>query len=441
MKRLTGIAFAVLVFSAAAPAFEWVSVGNPVISYPGYAVDEGNDRLVLFGGADRSNALMNETWELPLDTVSGYRWRRLSPAGTPPTPRFGPAMVYDPVDERMIVFGGEADMVAFNDVWELSLTVGSETWRQLAPTGAPPAARRGSYAIYHPTRRSVVVFGGVDNPGPYFDDVWELHLDSLYWSEIEPAGTPPAARSDGSVAWDSTANRMLVCCGRGPELFYNDMYAMSLEPGSEAWTLVTQGGQVPSARAGTGSAVRGSGCSLFLYGGYYYSGGHVFYDDLYRLDMTTLTWERLLPSGVLPAARRHPMFACDAENERLVLLGGDNYYERFGDWWYMDITTLGVEEWQESALPYNGLGLQILSVARNRVRVRCSVPGKSRTSLRVIDSAGRIVRTLHAGMIPGDRVFAWDRTGDKGCRVASGTYYLYLQAGDVGTARKVALTD
>ncbi|MFO7674889.1 MAG: kelch repeat-containing protein [bacterium] len=439
MRRMR-VACLVLVLAATATALEWV----PAVMTqwePGYAIDEMNDRLVVFAGRGEGTELSDETWEMSLDTLAGYRWRRLDPTGTPPSARFEPAMVYDPQGERMVVFGGERGGSMLGDVWELSLEVGNETWRQLFPEGTAPAPRRGCFACYHPARHSVIMFGGVDGASR-FDDSWELCLDSLRWRELEPTGTPPAARSHGVSAWDSVDNRILIVGGRGPEQFYNDVHALSLEPGSEGWTALSPGGQVPAARAGSGGAYDACDRSLFLFGGYYYAGGFVFYNDLYQLDLVTLSWQHLSPTGTLPRARRHPVFVCDAENRRLVLQGGDVYYERFADWWHMDIAMLtGVRQWTDTPPPRAGFGLQVLSVAGDQVRVRCVIPHEGQISLRVLDTAGRVVRTLHSGAVTGDRVVAWDRKGDDGRRVASGAYFLYLQAGEVGASRKVALTN
>src|SRR5438552_5610578 len=67
--------------------------------------DPVRQRLILFGGYDESKTRMvNELWQLTLGDAP--QWTMLSPAGTPPTPRVGHAAVYDPVRDRMIVFGG-----------------------------------------------------------------------------------------------------------------------------------------------------------------------------------------------------------------------------------------------------------------------------------------------------------------------------------------------
>src|SRR6185295_16788480 len=69
----------------------------------------------------------------------------------PPTPRWHHSMVFDPVRNRMIVFGGlRTDFyIRLDDVWVLSLT-GTPHWNVLATEGPGPSARFGQSAIYDP---------------------------------------------------------------------------------------------------------------------------------------------------------------------------------------------------------------------------------------------------------------------------------------------------
>ena len=114
-------------------------------------------------------------------------------AAPQPTARFCHTAIYDPVRDRMVVFGGY-DGGYRNDVWALSLA-GSPAWSELAPGGTPPSARDAHTAIYDPVRDRMVVFGGYDGAS-LRNDVWALSLSgSPAWSELAPAGTPPVARS------------------------------------------------------------------------------------------------------------------------------------------------------------------------------------------------------------------------------------------------------
>ena len=131
----------------------------------------------------------------------------------PPSGRYTHSAIYDPVRDRMVVFGGYDGIDReCNDVWALSLS-GSPAWIALTPAGGPPSARLYHTAIYDPVRDRMVVFGGNDYFG-YFNDVWALSLaGSPAWSEITPAGGPPPARAGHTAIYDAARDRMVVFGG------------------------------------------------------------------------------------------------------------------------------------------------------------------------------------------------------------------------------------
>ena len=67
--------------------------------------------------------------------------------------RSGHSAIYDPVRDRMVVFGGSYGSYR-NDVWALSLA-GTPDWTELAPIETPPSARDYHTAIYEIGRAHV----------------------------------------------------------------------------------------------------------------------------------------------------------------------------------------------------------------------------------------------------------------------------------------------
>jgi flagellar hook assembly protein FlgD len=60
--------------------------------------------------------------------------------------------------------------------------------------------------------------------------------------------------------------------------------------------------------------------------------------------------------------------------------------------------------------------------------LRWSMPRAGSAGLRIVDTAGRQVRQLHAGTAPaGEHVSPWDLTNDAGARVAPGMYFAVLE--------------
>src|SRR4051812_28425951 len=82
-------------------------------------------------------------------------WSQLSTSGGQPPARKFQTNVYDPLSNRLIVFGGCASGVCqqgqptLNDVWVLTNadgTGGPSAWIQLNPNGGPPSMRHSHIA-------------------------------------------------------------------------------------------------------------------------------------------------------------------------------------------------------------------------------------------------------------------------------------------------------
>ena len=100
------------------------------------AYDSVRDRVVLFGGRDRQNYILWDTWEW-----DGNDWILRYPSRRPPA-RSEHAMAYDPVNRRTVLFGGsnspryDSDTPGelLDDTWVWDGT----SWTQLFPETSPP---------------------------------------------------------------------------------------------------------------------------------------------------------------------------------------------------------------------------------------------------------------------------------------------------------------
>lgn len=152
--------------------------------------DSINDRVVLFGGR-RSGSYFNDTW---FWTWAG-KWQQVS---TPvaPTPRAQAAMAFDPLRNRVVLFGGFDGTDPLGDTWEF----GGTTWVQVATTNSPPI-RYGPGATFDTVRNRMVLYGGNWGSGnPTRGDTWEY--DGLDWIEVFPAQSPGPCYTP-SLAFDT----------------------------------------------------------------------------------------------------------------------------------------------------------------------------------------------------------------------------------------------
>ncbi len=111
---------------------------------------------------------------------------------------------------------------------------------------------------------------------------------------------------------------------------------------------------------------------------------------------------------------------------------------------WMYFTVLPRAGLEEGELPQS-FDLNGIEVGPSQVRseavIRYGVTDKSRVKLRILDTRGRVVRTLVAGCSsPGEHLAVWDARDDQGRPAARGIYFVRLESQDCQETRKVVLT-
>jgi hypothetical protein len=237
--------------------------------------DPVRDRVVVFGGSDGAGACFADVWELTLG--SNPVWTQLDVPGPLPPVRGGHSAIYDPIMDRMVIYGGFNGTI-LGDVWALDLA-GPAAWTDITPSGPSPAMRYHHTAIYDPLRKCMVIFGGA-SPG-YLNDTWVLSLGaSPAWIELTPSGSLPPIRWSHTAIYDSIRDRMVVYGGStGPPAWLADTWALSL--GSEkAWVPLSPSGTMPPARAEHGAIYVPGQDRMVAFGGY---GENLPLDDTWSL--------------------------------------------------------------------------------------------------------------------------------------------------------------
>ena len=400
-------------------------------------VDSLNQRIILFGGGrPYEQTWFNDAWEMPLDTSLGYHWLRLPVSGTPPTARFDHSAVYDSRNQRMIVLFGNAGSNFFHDVWVLNLTVGNESWEMLNTSGIQTADRCAQLAIYNSLRNSVIVFGGAGNYVRY-NDVWELNLDSMVWGEIVVSGSRPAIRCFPGGLFDKDNNRLIIFGGNADD-FYNDVWSLDLTPGSEQWTELFPTGSVPAERSGFAYGSDPKRNRFYVFAGWNYP-PFQFFNDLYVLDLPTLTWTRLYPSGELPETRRGSSGNYDYFNDNLLVFGGDAASGYSSETFFIHIDTINIStsEWKSQPKFNSYPALFVNTIASGSVRIRYMLPKLCNINVKILDAKGRVVRNIFSGKISSrSEWLTWDSKDNSGKNMSSGVYYCLLETEDTGISKK-----
>ncbi|MBI1796522.1 MAG: hypothetical protein HY076_08035 [Candidatus Eisenbacteria bacterium] len=261
------------------PAPQWVTL--PTFVGPGERTDERWHHSLIYDALDQQVVtyggfcLQLKPDVMALDMTSPASWARALGSGTPPTARDGHAAVYDPVRNRMLVIGGY-DGTSRNDVWSLSLP--DMVWTQLAPGGATFPGREDHSAAYDPVRDRVIVFGG--QAGNSLNDVWELRLSpALEWHPIFPGGVGPNGRSQQSMIYDPDHDRMIVF-GGADQSFHSDLWALWLSGGT-GWARLWSTNVGPSNRLLHTAVWDAARHRMVLYGGE--TGASAYSDEAWAL--------------------------------------------------------------------------------------------------------------------------------------------------------------
>ena len=298
--------------------------------------DPLRDRMLVFGGDNR-----NDVWALALAGTPS--WTVLSTTGTPPGARGSQSAIYDPVRDRMVVFGGGDASGRFNDTWALSLA-GTPAWTEVLPTGAPPRARGSHSAVYDPVRDRMLVFGGL--AGSYLNDVWALSLAGTpAWTALSPTGTPPSVRAWHSAIYDPVRDRMVVFGGYRTQTPSNDVWELSLAD-TLTWKALVPAGTPPSGRYGHTANYDPSSDRMVVYGGY---DGSLMRNDVWALSLAgTTAWTAMTPSGTAPSPRMCHSAVFDPLRGRLVFFGGYDGYAHNDVW---TLALAGVPAWTALSTP------------------------------------------------------------------------------------------
>ena len=260
-------------------------------------IDPLRDRMIIYGGQSTANGVMQDIWETPLGGPTAL-WSQISATPTGPGQRQYAASLYDPIGDRMIVYGGlNGSSSLLSDAWALTLT-GTPIWVSVSATGSAPAARYGHAMVYDSRRKRAIVFGGLDPNRS--KQVFALTLEGApTWQNLTPLIDGPVARAYATAVYDSIGDRLIVHGGDGLSGALSDSWALSLS-GTPAWTQLVPSGAGPLSRT-TGRGIYDPRENrMIVYGG---STGSFLLGDAWSLQ-----WQRPLVGGDLttistPSAR------------------------------------------------------------------------------------------------------------------------------------------
>lgn len=185
------------------PIFTNNLAANPWALY-GSSVCEFDPRssLLIFGGEDVPKGVQNLLIEFDPATQT-YEELMTDNA---PTPRSHAAMAYDPIRQRVVLFGGTTDYgssSSMSDTWEYD----GEDWVQIVPVdGVGPIPRHASTLAYDSGRQVMVLVGGRSG-NTHLHDTWEW--DGVRWTPRFPGPSHTVSTPTRALAFVAHEGTMI----------------------------------------------------------------------------------------------------------------------------------------------------------------------------------------------------------------------------------------
>ncbi len=295
--------------------------------------DPAQHRLVLFGGKDDQNKNLNEVWSLDLKQNA---WQKIAVEGETPPPSEDHAVIYDPLGYRIILHGGE-DGLTTNKTWAFDLK--ANRWRNMTDSTAP--SREDHTAIFDGRNNRMVIFGGRDHDSTFdyinIHEIWALDLDPQAltfekWQNLTVEEKHAPGRSDHVAVFDGKKNRMVVYGGWDKENkeYLGDTWTFYLD--KRQWKQIkTKKSHPPKRRHAVG--VYDSARNWFIVCGGFGEEGYL--NDVWAFDLTDEVWINITPG---PQPRIDHQAIYDPQSQRMILWGGDARLKtKFHDLWELQI--------------------------------------------------------------------------------------------------------
>lgn len=278
---------------------------------------------------------------------------------------------FDTLTARQFGSRFESFFLAMDIMSEMVGPAAAAQWTQLWDPSFGSAAvqpmRRSAHAITA-FEDNLYVFGGISTNAAdddiEYNDTWVFDLVDRQWAELPVGNNRPSNRFHhaGVLHSNTTVNEFIVFGGLSllaaetdevtpttgnsvPVVQYNDVWRLSLTTSTPEWVMdptPSNSTSVPDARSEAGIVIHND--YLFMFGGIAYDAkgeeSPVDYNDLWRYDLSTYTWEKMKPTGRMQPPTRFShaiaMLHDDSEESEAYLLAYSGRHLLFSSWTLLD---------------------------------------------------------------------------------------------------------
>ncbi len=158
--------------------------------------DSTSKQVILFGGIAMKDGILKPVSDTWIYNYQSNTWKELN-VTISPSPRHTAAMTFDPVRSRIILYGGNVGYHSDHngDTWTFDPL--TQKWEEQYPEEVPTPLRGDFDMVYNPLVDGYILFGG-NNKTNYFGDTWFLDPSFQTWVQIDSTG-PKGRGSDQSL--------------------------------------------------------------------------------------------------------------------------------------------------------------------------------------------------------------------------------------------------
>lgn len=383
--------------------------------------DPVENRVIVFGGRTPAGN-SNQIWSLNL---SNNQWIQLLPVGSGPSPRYTQNAVYDSLLHRMIIWSGQGSEL-YNDVWSLNLS--NNAWQQLWPDGnvsGAPLKRYGTASVLEPQTRHLVTFAGFTTSGR-FHDTWTFNIDSLRWTEKSDSSYPPM-RCLHSTCFINESNKMVVYGGQQTGAL-DDIWSLDLN--NFLWTNITPAVK-PPARFWNSTNYTGNN-NIIIFGGL---SGTTNFGDMWRYSLNDNLWSEVNQGSLKPDPRWGHISVYIPSQDRIIIFGGEGAANFNDTWGFTGVSIIGVEPISTEIPKLYSLSQNYPNPFNPSTKIKFDLPIKSFVKIIIYNSPGQeITQLVNQELTTGTYSVNWNASN-----YPSGVYFYRLTAGDYSETKKMIL--
>lgn len=236
---------------------------------------------------------------------------------TPTSAPAGGATYTDHAPDHHAIFAmlRSADYQPFS-IWRFDLA--TDTWTLVPTTNVPLGKYR--RIVHDPVRHEILTYW--DGLG----QVWAVSETGGAWYPVGSTSNDDRWY-EAAAFWNPAADRITLFGGYGFFAWRNTLWAFDRT--TNTWNLAAQGDPKPEPRFAMNQGLDETGQHLYIGGGQGHPSGSqaqgtIVFEDLWRLDLQTNTWSRILPHDATVAPRYAAGLDAAAHQQALYRFGGMN---------------------------------------------------------------------------------------------------------------------